>query len=82
MSDHPIHDAVVPFCMWTVTKLAVDNTKVTSTVESDRHALIGFRTYALALRNAPNILGQTCQFFGILGFANVIRLHQLENWNY
>ena len=68
--------------MWSVTKLAVDNAKATSTVESDRHALNGFRTYALALRNTPNILGQACQFFDIIGFTNVVRLHQLENWNY
>ena len=81
MSDRPIHDAAVPLCMWSVTKLAVDNTKVTSTVESDRHALTGFRTYALAIRNTPNILGQICQFFDIIEFANVVRLHQLENWN-
>ena len=82
MSDHPIHHAVVPLFMWSVTKLAVDRTITVSSVESDRHALNGFRTYALALRNTPDILGQTCQFFDILGFANVVRLHQLENWNY
>ena len=67
--------------MWGLTKLAVDSTITVSSVESDRHALNRFRTYALALSKTPNIRGQARQFFDGIGLADIVRLHQLENWN-